>query len=66
MEDQNIILERLTRLTRLLEDSLIVSAIQSGANRKALARFLGLQDTRISSVAKVFSGRNTGEGRRVG
>ncbi len=67
MEDQKIIPERLTILTKLLEDSLIVSGIQSGANRKGLARLLGLKDTRILNVAKVFAGRwMKGDRRPVG
>ena len=61
MEDQKIISEKLTRLTKLLEDSLIVYGIKCGANKRALARLLGLQNTRISSVAKVFADRRVRE-----
>jgi len=57
MSDESALIAKVTKLAKLLEDSIIMSAIQSGANKKALARLLGLQDSRVSSVAKIFSRR---------
>jgi hypothetical protein len=57
MSDETVLITKVTKLAKLLEDSIIVSAIQPGANKKALARLLGLQDSRVSSVAKIFPRR---------
>ncbi len=57
MSDESILIAKVMRLAKLIQDSIILSAIQGGANKKALARLLGLQDTRVSSVAKIFSRR---------
>ena len=57
MSDESILIAKVMRLAKLIQDSIILSAIQGGPNKKALARLLGLQDTRVSSVAKIFSRR---------
>ncbi len=57
MSAETVLITKVAKLAKLLEDSIIVSAIQGGANKKALARLLGLQNTRVSNVAKIFPRR---------
>ena len=53
MQDEKV-LDKLDRVEKLLQDSLILWAVQAGANKRALARALSIQNHRVSRIAKLF------------
>jgi hypothetical protein len=62
MQDERGVLDKLGRVEKLLEDSLILSAVQAGANKRALAPAMSIQNSRVSRIAKLFP---RGNGTRV-
>ena len=61
MQDEGAILEKLEGISKLIEDSFIFTAVQAGANKRSVARVLGVQNTRVSRVSKLIPRERNGK-----
>lgn len=52
--EEDAVVAKLGQLTKLAEDMFILTAIKAGANKRALARFLGVQNIRVSQISKIL------------
>jgi hypothetical protein len=57
--DESRFVAKLSEIEKLIQDLVIFTAVQAGANKHELARMLKVKNSRISKISKLMSKRES-------